>query len=206
MELEEMKNLWQQQQQLVMAGNKTNEQLLRHLVETKVSGKMSRMLTFEYSSLALCTVLLLILSLVTHRLVFNADIAISYPICILTLLASILWSWYKIRLFGRIDMARQPVIEIKAQITRLRLLFHREMQWSMALMPVMILSFLSVVFFLVYGQSIMTHKSDFFLRGTAGIVVAWVALYFIYRHIYRPVFHKLLQDVEDIRDFGSGVL
>jgi len=37
--------------------------------------------------------------------------------------------------------------------------------------------------------------------AAAGCIVAWIVMYYIYQKMYQPVFRRLLQDMEEIREF-----
>lgn len=201
MELEEMKLLWQQQQQALQYNQKSNDQLIRHLLGSRAQNKLGRMLGYEYLSLALCSLILLMLILYTGRLEFTPEISITYPFCLLLILAGLIWGVYKIRAFQQLDITRQSVTETRQRIIRIRLFFHRELQWSFLLMPLMVISGVSVVHFMIYGHSVLDQLALFRFRVPISIGAAWIVLYFIYKRLYQPAFQSLLRDLEEIRDF-----
>lgn len=198
MELEEMKQLWQEQQAATV---QSNEQLIRRLIDQRTHRSIDRMLVAEYGQMAICVLSLFVLLVGTDRLTFSTEICITYPLCLLTLLFSIVWGLYKVSMFRKIDIAANPLLQSREQISKVSLLFFKELRWGMIAFPFLLVIFLPVIFMMVRGTSVMPYASFYLAKLSIGLVVGWASVWFIYRKIYHPVFRRMLRDLEETRSF-----
>jgi len=203
MELEEMKQLWQQHDAALKESRRVNEELVRTMLEHQSAGKLGKMKVMEYANLALCSFLILAGLVCIPRLHFTPDIIICFPLVLLMLLGTIVWSLYKLNFMNRMDFAGNPVLQSVDQMKRFQLMTQQELTVAMIAMPVAIIVLLAPVHQIVHGTSILDHMQAYIYALIPAIAIAMILIYWFYRKLIMPHLRQITRQLEDIRRFKA---
>jgi hypothetical protein len=204
MELEEMKQLWQQHDAALKESRRVNEALVSTMIQHQSTGKLGKMKVMEYANVALCGFLVLIGLLAIPKLNFRPEIIATYPICMLLLITHICWSIYKLNFMNSMDFAGKPVVESVAKMKRLQLMTQKELTVMMPCIVLAIVVFLPPVHQLVHGNNITAYLRAYIYAAIPAIILAVILIYWFYRKLIMPHLKQITQQLEDIRQFREG--
>lgn len=203
MELEEMKNMWQQHDNLLQQNKMLSEKLINGMLKDKSKSAISKILGFEYLGLAVCGALILI-AVAKAGDVQGAFITTCYFISVALVLLSMVMSFYKIRMLSNIDIGNRAVSETAHRIEKFRLFMVKERLWSLVLGPFMIIPLLAVADYWVYRTNLPDQWEYYLPRVVVALVLLTVSLLIVYRKLYFQNIRQLKDNLKEIEEFISG--
>lgn len=141
MELNELKNIWQELDQKIEKNNILNDKVIKDMLQTKGNKSISKLMAFEVLSLIL---LVAMIPVFLFLLAFfqNATSHLNYTIVFIKLMIifcvlAVVWYGVKIYFLNKIEM-RRSIKDNIYNITRYKLLLKREIQISFILYPIIL--------------------------------------------------------------------
>lgn len=203
MDLEEMKAMWQQQDKLLQENKMLNEKLVTHLLQNKSGNAVSRMLNAEYFGAALCGVLTIFLLLRPGVVTVSILLAISYILSLAFIVASLVLSFYKIKMLRAIDFTRNNVATTAEQVNKFRLFLNKERIIGVALMPILIVAFMAVLTFYMEGQDMYEHFTYGIWRLAIAFPLAIAGALILYRTLYFNNIKEINANLEEVKHFKN---
>ena len=192
MDIDSKKQMWQQYDAELKRSNMLNETMMRKVLEDRSSAKARNLSVWEYLSLAVCGVLILVFAAMWHRMKETPDLQAFYFIDFVLCVAGLSWNGYKLSLINRID-SNGSVIDTASLVTRLRLMTMKEKIGSIVLMPLLICCMVPVLHNWIHGGSAFDHLNAYIPRAIAGYLIAVVLTVWLYNRF-------LLRDIRAISD------
>src|SRR4051812_21280863 len=149
MELEEMKNMWQQYDEELRANRMLNEKIISSMLQDKSKNAIRKISNMEYLGVSLCVVLLVIFLFMAQQ-VQGGLMMVCYTFSLLCIAASLSFGLYKINFLSAADPDR-PVMETTKKMNSFRLLIAREKLWTLIILPFLIPALAAVISHWLYG-------------------------------------------------------
>lgn len=199
MELEEMKNLWQQYDRSLQQNKILNERIISTLLKDKSKNAVRNIINWEYLGVGVCAALLLVF-IATAGFAYDASLKACYVISLLIVIASLCFGLYKVYYLSHTDLGN-AVTETTQRLQTFRLMIVKERLATMILLPVLMVTMTAVVNFWIYGFSIFDHMSAYLPRLIAGVIVAIAGILIIYRKFYFNTIRQINENLKELRDF-----
>lgn len=199
MELEEMKNLWQQYDRSLQENKILNERIVSSMLKDKSGNIIRRIVNWEYAGVAICIAMLLFFT-GTAWMHYTTALWICYIYSLLIVITSLVFGIYKINYLSHTDITR-PVTETTKRLQVFRLLVAKEKIYTLILMPVFIFTMTAVVSYWLFEINIFNHISSYLPKIIAGLVIALVATPVFYRRFYFESIRKVADNLRELKEF-----
>lgn len=203
MELDEMKNLWQQYDKALQQNKILNEQLVQMMLKDKSKNTIRNILNFEYTGLIVCSILILVFALQFTTIFGNTLMMAAYFISLLFIIASLVLFYYKHKMLTSLNFSSSKVSDTARTLERFRLLVSKERLWTFICSPVIIAALLIVFTKWVRNIDIMDMPDVFLPRIIIGSVALLISLAVLYRLLYFNNIKAIKQNLEEIEQFRS---
>lgn len=206
MELDEMKNKWQQYDKVLQQNKMLNEKIVDMMLKEKSASVVKGILNIEYIGLTL-TCILFIIQIVRYD-TFTAPVFTStcYIISLLVSIISIACFGYKINKLQSINLQEHNVSETAYTIERFRLFINKEQLISLITMPFIIVIMYDVVYYWLGMGSIVNHLQYHMLKIVTGSLFGIAAIVVIYRSLYFNNIKRIKVNLAEIEKFRSEVM
>lgn len=201
MDLEEMKNIWQQHERELKQNRLLNERIISNMLKERSASAMKKMAGAEYLGAGLCAALLLIFVPMGGKLEGTA-LMICYAFTLLFIAVSLAFSLYKVSYLSKTDLGK-PVTETVGRITRFRLLIAKERAWSIALFPAVILTVFAVVSYWINGINMFENIAPHLPKILIGIAVGIPVALIMYQRVYMNSIRKITDNLKELEEFTS---
>ena len=201
MDLEEMKNIWQQHEQELQQTRMLNERIIRNMLKERSATAMKKMTGAEYLGAGLCAILLLIFIPMGVRLEGTA-LMVCYAFSLLFILVSLLFSLYKISYLSKTDPGN-AVTDTTRRISRFRLLIAKERLWSIILFPALMVCVFAVVNYWVAGANIFDNITAHHPKIVLALVVGIPAALIVYQRVYMSSIRQISDNLKELEEFTS---
>lgn len=199
MDLEQMKSLWQQQEQEIKHNRMLNEKIISTMLKEKSATSIRKMSGAEYLGAGLCAMLVIIFLLMAGRIEGTA-IIVCYIFSLLFIVASLVFSLYKVNYLSRTDLGK-PVAETTKRIQQFRLLIVKERLWSLILFPALILCVLAVVTYWIEGNNIFDNFSMYLPKIIIGVLAGIPIALVVYRRVYMNSIRQVNDSLKELEEF-----
>jgi uncharacterized membrane protein len=200
MELENMKELWQQYDKNLQASNILNEKMIKNMLAEKSNERLNSFTKMEYLSLAIACILLMIFVALGYKVGSEMQVIVPYIVSLMIFTFVIGWGIYKLRLINNIDTYSDTIVNTKERLEKLRLIFAREKVWSMILMPIVMCSLAPVLHHWLWGGYFSDHLKSYIPRLVAGYGVFIVLTYWMYKTLYSKNIKIILGNLKELED------
>ncbi|WP_276134028.1 hypothetical protein [Polluticoccus soli] len=201
MDLEEMKNIWQQHERELKQNRLLNERIISDMLKQRSASAMKKMTGAEYLGAALCAALLLIFVPMGGQLE-GTGLMISYAFTLLFIAASLVFSLYKVSYLSKTDLGK-PVTETVGRISRFRLLIAKERAWSIALFPVVIVTVFAVVSYWINGVNLFDNITPHLPKILIGVAVGIPVALVVYQRVYMSSIRQITDNLKELEEFTS---
>jgi hypothetical protein len=203
MELEEMKQLWQQYDKQLQQTQKTNQQLIHNILKERAQNDLRKILNYEYLSLAVCAAVLLLLAGSARRAsdstFITGCLVASFAFCI----AGIAAGFYKVSLLSNTSFSK-PVAQTLLRINRFNLFITKERIASTVLIPILIFVLAAVGRKLVWDENMLDHLRFWVPILALSFAIAIAGCLMIYRNLYFKRIAIIKSNLEEIAHFTNG--
>lgn len=203
MELEEMKKLWQEHDNLLKENKMLNEKLISTMLKDKSKTAISSMVNFEYLGAAVCTLLLLLYLTLIHTAFVNTLMTVCYFISLAFIITSLAMCIYKIQTLNRIDLASGSVSDTARKMELFRLFITKERIASLFLSPALIFTLVVVFARWVKHEDIFDFSTSYITRIVLGSIVAIIALAVTYSRLYFRNIKQITDNLQEIEKFRN---
>lgn len=204
MELDDMKKMWLQYDNLLQQNKLLNEQLINTMLKEKSANAVSRILRFEYLSAATCILLLVIYSCMYYTAFYSTGMAVCYTLSVVWLVASLVLFYKKYHMLSSLNYNSGTVSQTAETLERFRLLVIKERVWSLLLSPAIIFTVLVVIARWVKHVDIFEYIDVYLPRIIIGSIVTILLLAFTYRDLYFKNIREIKTNLDEIAKFKAA--
>lgn len=204
MELDDMKNMWQQYDKALQDNKVLNEKIIRMMMKDKSGTQLNKILNFEYLNVTVCGMVLLGLLLHMGMLGSSMTMILAYSFAVLTTAGFLWFCIYKIKLLTKVDFGINTVTDAAQRVQQLRLLIVKERLSALILTPFYLGSLFIVFVKWIHRVDLMDNFHHMhmllFVVLFASIISIGVSLY-IYQRLYFNSFKSILSNLKEIEEF-----
>ncbi len=204
MELEEMKNLWQQHDAQLKQNQLLNENIIKHMLNDKSGSAINKMLNWEYFNMVFCIVLLAVFATQYWNLGNNTGITTCYIATLISVATAIAFGLYKTRYLSGINFATDTVTNIMQKLEKFRLLIARERTAMIVIFPLMLFPTYVVVNYWVHHANMLDNLSSYKVRITLAFILGIVASIGLYKRVYFHNIQQIKANLAEIEEFKKG--
>ncbi len=200
MELEEMKQLWQQYDKKLQENKLLNERIIADMLKDRSGNAINKMLQWEWANVVTSGLCLLVFLAMWPARGTGAILA-CHLFSLLLFAGTLGFAVYKIRLLWAIDLGVQSVTDAGEKIECFRLVIAKERIVSIfALPPIMIVVY-AVVHYWVHGQNLFDKPGAYLWQIGLGVVAALTGALITYRVVYFNGIKKIKNNLAEIAAF-----
>lgn len=203
MELDEMKQKWQQFDKELKAAKILNEQLIRRMLAERSASAMDKIKSFEFFGACFCGALLLIFLLQYQRVGNTTGMIVAYMVTLASFAVTIIMSLYKLKRISQIDFSGNSVMDATKKIQRFRLFIARERLWSVVSAPVIITALFVLLFKWIHHKDFLGDPGPLIGRAILALVLMVAGTLLLYRKLYFAKISSILQNLKELESFKN---
>lgn len=203
MELEDMKKLWQEHDNLLKENKMLNEKLISTMLKDKSKSAISSMINYEYLGASVCAVLVLVYLMLINTAFENTLMTVSYFMSLLFIVTSLALCFYKIKMLNSVDLASGSVTGNAKTMELFRLFITKERLASLVLSPVLIFTLVVVFARWVKHENIFDFTASYISRIVLGSIIAVIAMVILYSRLYFRNIKQITDNLEEIEKFSN---
>jgi hypothetical protein len=201
MELEQMKQVWQQYDEKLSHNISLNEKIIKGMIVNRSKTEIGRILTWEYINASVCALLVVVYVAMWGQTPGVTGIFVSYLFSLALIAVTLVYSLYKISYLSRISFAQDPVATTRERIESFRLRMLKARVLEIIMFPPLILSIYVVVNYWVHQQNILDDLSTYAPRIGIALLVGIPAVLLVYRKVYFRNIAQLKESLKEIDGF-----
>ncbi len=205
MELDDMKNLWQQYDKKLQENKMLNESIIRNIIKDRSKSSLGKMSTMEYLTAMVYALLLLVYTAEAQNTGATVWIRACYFFTLAFSIAGLIFTVYKIKLLSKFDFGAQAITDAVQKLEQLRLLIVKERLISILLSPLLLITFYAVINFWVYNADMFQHFSIYAPRIAVSIILLIIASIALYRKVYFDNIYRIRENLNEIRDLKTSL-
>lgn len=203
MDLDKMKEMWQQHDKMLQKNTALNEHLINYILKDKSKNVIRRLINFEYIGIVVCGLVLLLFAVHSTDRDMNALLKSCYVLSLIFILAAMVLCIYKIQHLNHIDLNADAITETAKKINQYRLIISIEKTTSLILAPIFISALFAVMMFWVHGIDIFEDITFFLPQLVTGLIAATVAMLLLYRRLYSQNIKEITDNLKEIEQFKT---
>lgn len=198
MELDNMKQLWQKLDETISQQQTMNTELVMHIIKDRNRRTISKISAAEYLGIAIAVVVMMVFLVMLPRLGNAPMLVVSYIICMLIMITTIVTGVYKTRYIAEENYSHKSVVDTTERMEKFRLFIAREKIAALAAGPVMIAAFTAVVFQLVRNINIFEDITTYLPRIIAGTIAYCILAVILYKQVYFRSIKEIKSNLAEI--------
>ncbi|MGA3288084.1 MAG: hypothetical protein ABSD46_11740 [Bacteroidota bacterium] len=197
MELEDLKNMWKEQNRILEKGIALSEQVLKNVFKQKANGEIEKLLEWEYFSLIEYIVFLIFISISTYKFMDDWRFLISGIFSMVFYALCTILSISEIKQLYNIDLFSKSIIDTQQAILKRRKQEKQIIKVFLFIIPLIIPSLILLGHRLVHNVNLLDHPHFFTILSVGSIVVTYPVVFIAYQRIclrrYRIIENNLLE-------------
>lgn len=198
MDIEQMKQLWNKLDETINQQQTINTELVMHIIKDRNRRTVNKISGAEYLGIAVAVVVLMVFLVMLPRLGNAPLLVVSYVICMLIMITTIVTGIYKTRYIADENYSHRSVVDATERMEKFRLFIAREKIVALATGPVIIATFTAVVFQLVRGINIFEDITTYLPRIIAGTIAYCILAVILYKQIYFRSIKEIKNNMDEI--------
>ena len=203
MELEDLKQIWKEQNRILEKGIALSEQALKNVFKQKANGEIEKLLEWDYFSLIEYIVFLIFISISTYKfmddwrfLIPGIFLIVFYALCAILSISDIK-ELHNINLFSR------SIIDTKQVILKRRKQEKQIMKIFLFIIPLLIPSLILLAVRLVHNINLLnsSHFSFFTILSVGSIVLSYPVVFIAYQRICLRSFRIIENNLMELEKF-----
>ncbi|MBN9484635.1 MAG: hypothetical protein BGO70_04385 [Bacteroidetes bacterium 43-93] len=203
MDLDKMKEMWQQHDKMLQKNTALNEHLVNYILNDKSKNVIRRLINLEYIGIVVCGLVLLLFAVHVADRDMNALLTGCYVLSLVFILAAMVLCIFKIRHLNNIDLNAGSITETAKKINQYRLIISIEKTTSLILAPIFISALFAVMMFWVHGIDIFEDITFFLPQLVTGLIAATIAMLLLYRRLYSQNIKEITDNLKEIERFKT---
>ena len=203
MELEDLKQIWKEQNRILEKGIALSEQALKNVFKQKANGEIEKLLAWDYYSLIEYIVFLIFISISTYKfmddwrfLIPGIFLIVFYALCTILSISDIK-ELHNINLFSR------SIIDTKQVILKRRKQEKQIMKIFLFIIPPLIPSLILLAVRFVHNINLLdsSHISFFAILSVGSIVLSYPVVFIAYQRICLRSFRIIENTIRELEKF-----
>jgi hypothetical protein len=203
MELEDLKQIWKEQNRILEKGIALSEQALKNVFKQKANGQIEKLLEWDYFSLIEYIVFLIFISISTYKfmddwrfLIPGIFLIVFYALCTILSISDIK-ELHNINLFSR------SIIDTKQVILKRRKQEKQIMKIFLFIIPPLIPSLILLAVRLVHNINLLdsSHFSFFTILSVGSIILSYPVVFIAYQRICLRSFRIIENNLMELEKF-----
>jgi uncharacterized membrane protein len=203
MELEDLKQIWKEQNRILDKGIALSEQALKNVFKQKANGEIEKLLEWDYFSLIEYIVFLIFILISTYKfmddwrfLIPGIFLIVFYALCTILSISDIK-ELHNINLFSR------SIIDTKQIILKRRKQEKQIMKIFLFIIPLLIPSLILLAVRLVHNINLLdsSHFSFFTILSVGSIVLSYPVVFIAYQRICLRSFRIIENNLMELEKF-----
>lgn len=203
MDLDKMKEMWQQHDKVLQKNAVLNEQLVNYILRDRSKNAIRRLINLEYIGIIVCGAVLLLFAIHLFDWQLNTALTICYILSLAFIVFAVLLCFYKIQHLNSIDLNSDAVTETARKINQYRLIISMEKTVSLIIAPVFMLTMFAVMMFWIHGVDIFEDISQFLPYLIIGLIAAIAGMLLLYRRLYSQSIKEIMDNLKEIEQFRA---
>lgn len=203
MELEQLKQIWKEQNRFLEKNITLNEQLLKNTFTQKANGEIESLLRWEFFSLIEFLVFLVFMSVCTY--IFMADWRFLIPgIFLIILLGSFsVFSIVSIKKLNAINLFSQSIFETKQIILKYKKASYKFLKIFLFIIPPLIPSFILLGVKFIHNINLLDYPVFFTILSIGIVIISYVIAFISYQLILSRRFKIIENNLSELEKFNE---
>jgi hypothetical protein len=197
MELEDLKQIWKEQNSILEKGIALSEQALKSAFKQKANGEIEKLLVWEYISLIEFVVFLIFISVSTYKFMDDWRFLIPGIFLIVFYALCTIFSISEIKQLNNLDLFSKSIIDTRQAFLKRRKQDNQIMEIFLFIIPLVIPSFILLGVRFVRNMNLLDYPDFFTILSVGSIVVSYPAVFIAYQRIclrrYRIIENSLME-------------
>jgi nitrate reductase NapE component len=201
MELDELKDLWAEQDKRLEANLKLNEDLLRKINLDRSRGELQKPLVYEIASSAMLIVLSVVIGAFTFRGDMDIWLFLSGVVSLVLCLVYLGFSLLKIASFNKVDCYHLNVVELQLRVEKLKVDILKYRKLEFILMPFFVFALIPILSLMLVGVNVFQKLDSLLVPFIVGLVVSVPVVIYINRNLYDKKLdntRRFLKEIEEL--------
>lgn len=203
MELEDLKQIWKEQNRILEKGIALSEQALKNVFKQKANGEIEKLLEWDYFSLIEYIVFLIFISISTYKFMDDWRFLISGIFLMVFYVLCTILSISDIKELHNINLFSRSIIDTKQVILKRRKQEKQIMKIFLFVIPLLIPSLILVAVRLVHNINLLdsSHFSFFTILSVGSIVLSYPVVFIAYQRICLRSFRVIENNLMELEKF-----
>ena len=203
MELEDLKQIWKEQNRILEKGIALSKQALKNVFKQKANGEIEKLLEWDYFSLIEYIVFLIFISISTYKFMDDWRFLISGIFLMVFYVLCTILSISDIKELHNINLFSRSIIDTKQVILKRRKQEKQIMKIFLFVIPLLIPSLILVAVRLVHNINLLdsSHFSFFTILSVGSIVLSYPVVFIAYQRICLRSFRVIENNLMELEKF-----
>jgi hypothetical protein len=203
MELEDLKNVWEQYDKKLVGNLKLNEELLKKMNLDKSKHEISGRLKYEVFSLIGNVLFSLYLAVSTFK--YSSDIMLLIPgiISFGLLVLVLIFCATRIKSLLEIDFYNSTVVTLQKALNSFQLRYFKINKYELYLFPVFLITIIPIMAKALINLDVYSHLNKFILYVVIGFVFYYSAAIWIYKDWYEKKMKYTSKFLNELNKFEN---
>ena len=203
MELDELKQIWKEQNNILEKNISINTQLLKNTFNAKASGEIESLLKWEFFSLIEFMVFLIFISVCTYS--FMSDLRFLVPgIFMIIFLGSLsVFSVVSIKKLNTINLYSLSILDTKQTILNYKKASHKFLKIFLFVIPPVIPSFILLGVRFIHNINLLDYPLFFTILSISIVLISYVLAFISYQLILSRRFKIIENNLKELEKFNE---
>jgi hypothetical protein len=201
MELEDLKNMWKEQNSRLEKSITLSEQLLKNAFTQKANGVLDTWLRWEYFSLIVFIVSLIFISIATYKFMDDWRFLLSGIFGIGFLAFCIINEIISIKQLNTISLFSQSIVDTKQSILKYKKWVNQSMKILFFFIPLIFPAFLLLSERLIHNINLFDYPHFFTILSIGFIPLSYIIVFISYQIIYSRKFKIIENNLIELEKF-----
>lgn len=180
-----------------------NEKLIQQIANEKSENRLGKIVNFEIVGLVLNWGLFLYVLLRFPRLdSLFLQISAIVLFATITLLSYLSYLLYKKT--TRIDIQKHQLVEVISSMADFKKYYYNYKKWASVISMIEIIVMVPILIKLIHNSNIFEHFWHFALPISIGLVIGFVLMFWIYKHLYEKNIEAVEMTLEDLKELSDN--
>ena len=203
MELDELKQIWKEQNNILEKNISINTQLLKNTFNAKASGEIESLFKWEFFSLIEFMVFLIFISVCTYS--FMSDLRFLVPgIFMIIFLGSLsVFSVVSIKKLNTINLYSLSILDTKQTILNYKKASHKFLKIFLFVIPPVIPSFILLGVRFIHNINLLDYPLFFTILSISIVLISYVLAFISYQLILSRRFKIIENNLKELEKFNE---
>lgn len=204
MELDQLQQIWKEQNRFLEKNITLNEQLLKNTFTQKANGEIERLLRWEFFSLIEFLVFLVFMSVCTYNFMSDMTFLIPGIFLIIILVSLSVFSIVSIKKLNAINLFSQSIFDTKQIILKYKKASYKFLKIFLFIIPPLIPSFILLGVRFIHGINLLDYPVFFTILSIGIVIFSYVIAFISYQLILSGRFRIIENNLTELERFNDN--